>query len=306
MKEHKEELNQLQRELSHLEKTYKTGIITDHEYQSSKNAVMKKLNKLTIKLRHEEASKRVVDEILKEKMTSSLPASKIYEAKKSSKGTIKKEHSSKKFSRAVEQEKRKEIFSSVSNNDTSSFWNAIIYLLVLVLVLAVTFTTYRYYEAHAPLKVVTMYEFTDFQSENGRDVQKVLNQIKDEYSDQVKIVLKHYPLKELHSESVLAAEALECGAEQGEFRKFHNFLFNAQKELSSKLIKEFAQEQELNSEVFNDCLDQHKKIDKINADIEEAKKRGISAVPTFMIDNHLLVGNQKYEVFKYYLDQALD
>ncbi|MBI3033343.1 thioredoxin domain-containing protein [Candidatus Woesearchaeota archaeon] len=309
MKEHKEELSKLQRELSHLEKTYKTGIITDNEYQTSKNAVMKKLNKLMIKLRHEEASKRVVDEILKEKLSSTVATSKTHDSKKSIKGTAKKISSLGKSSRPVKQENKNEITSKTPkfpNEDNDAFWNGVVYILVLLLVLAATFTTYRYYEAHSQLKVVTIYEFTDFQSKNSRNVQKALSEIKDEYSDQVKIILKHYPLEEIHPDSVLAAEALECAAEQGEFRKFHNFLFNAQKELSSQLIKEFAQEQELNSEVFNDCLESHKKLDKVKADIEEGKQLGVTAVPTFIIDGHMLVGNQKYEVFKYYIDQALN
>ncbi len=287
MKEHKDELAQLQRELSHLEKTYKTGIITGDEFKASRNVVIKRINKVLAKVKNEKASQEMINEIISRK--SFLDAEKT-------RGKIKP-----KTKKVVKESSE----NSELNKEENGLWQAMIYILVLLLIIAISFTTYRYYQVYSPENVVTIYEYTDLQSENARGVQETLRKIKDEYGEQVKIVLKHFPLEDVHPNAWLMAEALECGADQGEFETFHNFLFNYQKQLSEEMITDFAVQRNLDIEAFNRCLNTHTKQEKIQADIVEGKQKGVSAVPTFFIEDQVLVGNQKYQVFKYYIDQKL-
>lgn len=294
MKEHKDELAQLQRELSHLEKTYKTGIITEDEFRSGRNVLIKKINRVIARVKNEKASQEVIKDIISKKPSL-----------ESEKTRVKLKNKNKKVREIVSSKQADYLNAQETNTDENRVWQGVIYVLVVLLIISISFTAYRYYQVYGQDKIVTIYEFSDFQSQNARDVQETLRHIKDEYGGQVKIVFKHFPLEDAHPDALHLAEALECGAEQGQFVQFHNFLFNYQKQMSEEMLQDFVSGRDIDIEVFNNCLSNHLTLEKIRSDINKGKEKGVTAVPTFFIEDQMLVGNQKYEVFKYYIDQAL-
>jgi protein-disulfide isomerase len=78
---------------------------------------------------------------------------------------------------------------------------------------------------------VTIVEFSDFQCPFCQRFHPSVQQIVNEYGDQVKWVYKHFPLDQIHPQARPAAEAAECVAEQKGnegFWEFTDTLFEIQ------------------------------------------------------------------------------
>ncbi len=83
---------------------------------------------------------------------------------------------------------------------------------------------------------VTIVEFSDFECPFCKQVQSTLKQIVRElWPDDVRLVFKHLPL-EGHRNSLPAARAAYCAAEQDRFWQFHDALF-ASKNLSPAVFR---------------------------------------------------------------------
>ena len=74
--------------------------------------------------------------------------------------------------------------------------------------------------------LVTIVEFSDFECPFCKQVQSVLKQIVESYGRTVRLVFKHLPL-EGHRNSLPAARAAYCAAEQDRFWQFHDAVFAA-------------------------------------------------------------------------------
>src|SRR2546423_1328548 len=95
--------------------------------------------------------------------------------------------------------------------------------------------------AKGPAKpVVTIVEFSDFECPYCNQVQSTLKQIMESYGSDVRLVFKHMPL-EGHRNSLPAARAAYCAAEQDRFWQFHDALF-ASPNLSAARLEEIAAE----------------------------------------------------------------
>lgn len=167
---------------------------------------------------------------------------------------------------------------------------------------------------------VTMIEFSDFQCPFcGRFFSQALPDIEKNYIDsgKVRLVYKHFPLENLHSNAMAAAIAAECANEQGKFWEYHNTLFENQTswaQLSAidtaKAFKQYASELGLDANSFNSCLDSGKYTDKVNKDQKDGSQYGVNGTPTFFIGNDKkgymeLDGDQPFSSFKKELDSEL-
>src|SRR3989338_5570869 len=76
-----------------------------------------------------------------------------------------------------------------------------------------------------PKGKVVIIEYSDFECPFcGRHV-PTINQILDQYGDDVKFIYRHFPLTSIHPNAQKAGEASECAAEQGKFWEYHDILF---------------------------------------------------------------------------------
>ncbi len=127
-------------------------------------------------------------------------------------------------------------------------------------------------------------------------------------SGKVNIVYKHSAF--LGQESVWAAQAAECAADQGKFWEYHDLLFDKQNgENVGTFTKEnliaYAKELGLDSAKFDPCLQNDETLQRVMSDTNEGRQVGVSGTPTFFINGKPLVGAQPAEVFKAQLDAAL-
>ena len=158
---------------------------------------------------------------------------------------------------------------------------------------------------------ITIVEFSDFQCPFcGRYQQAVHPQLLKQYVEtgQVNFVYKHSAF--LGQESVWAAQAAECAADQGKFWEYHDLLFSRQNGENQgafnkdKLIG-FAKEMGLDMAKFEPCLTNDETLARVQADTQEGQAAGVRGTPTFFINGQPLVGAQPIEAFQNVLAQQL-
>jgi protein-disulfide isomerase len=158
---------------------------------------------------------------------------------------------------------------------------------------------------------ITIVEFSDFQCPFcERAFQQVEPQLLKDYVDTGKatFVYKHFAF--LGQESIWAAEAAECAADQGKFWDYHDLLFNRQAGenqgafTKDKLIG-FAQELELNMAKFEPCLQTDETLARVQADAQEGRSAGVTGTPTFFINGQLLAGARPYTEFRALIERVL-
>ncbi|KAF6244591.1 thioredoxin domain-containing protein [Nitrosopumilus sp. b2] len=136
--------------------------------------------------------------------------------------------------------------------------------------------------------------------------QNTLDVINEDFikTGKIKLVFKDFPLN--GPDSLLAAEASYCAEDQGKYWQYHNELYkNWGGErtgwITRNSLDSFAITVNLDLDMFNKCLDEHKYQNKVNELYEFGREIGIDATPSFLVFNDEKIikirGNQPLEVF---------
>ncbi len=155
-----------------------------------------------------------------------------------------------------------------------------------------------------PNAPVTILEFSDFQCPYcGRFFAQVEPEINRRYveSGQVRVGYIHFAF--LGPESLWAAEASECAADQDAFWEYHDKLFSSQNgenkgAFSKDNLKGFAADLKLDTETFNQCLDSGKYTRYVQSQVDFGRQIGVQSTPTFLVNGIPVVGAQPFEVFQ--------
>lgn len=155
---------------------------------------------------------------------------------------------------------------------------------------------------------VTIIEFSDFQCPYcQRFYSETLPSILSNYVEtgKVKIVFRDFPLG-FHQYAQKASEAAECADDQGKFWEYHDRIFENQNLLSESNLKAWAQDLNLDTEEFNDCLDSGKYTEEVQEDMKDGSSYGVSGTPSFFINGIQLTGAQPYAAFEEIIEQELE
>jgi predicted DsbA family dithiol-disulfide isomerase len=150
---------------------------------------------------------------------------------------------------------------------------------------------------------VTIVEFSDFECPFCSEVQNTLKQVMQTYGKDVRIVFKHMPL-EGHRNSLPAARAAYCAAEQDRFWQFHDALFAA-RSLSPALFEEIASDLGLGVPKFRACLDSEQSRTAIVKDLETARLFRIESTPSFIVNGKLIKGALSFGDFQKIIEREL-
>lgn len=143
---------------------------------------------------------------------------------------------------------------------------------------------------------VTLVEFSDYQCPFCAQANPFVESILATYGDQVNFTYRHFPLVTIHSHAQLAAEAAEAAGAQGKFWEMHNLLFSNQADwegLADALptFQEYAQQLELNMDQFNQSLENHEFLPKIQQDLADGNTAGVNGTPAFFVDGERFSGS---------------
>jgi predicted DsbA family dithiol-disulfide isomerase len=151
--------------------------------------------------------------------------------------------------------------------------------------------------------LVTIVEFSDFECPYCSAVQATLKQVMENYGKDVRLVFKHLPL-EGHRNSLPAARAAYCAADQDRFWQFHDALF-ASRNLSPTLFEEIAADLGLGMEKFRTCLNSEQSRSAVVKDIESARLFRIESTPSFIVNGKLVKGAISFGDFQKIIEREL-
>jgi protein-disulfide isomerase len=158
---------------------------------------------------------------------------------------------------------------------------------------------------------VTIIEFADFQCPFcGKFAAETAAQIEQKYVKTGKVRFGYWHFAFLGQESIDAAEASECAADQDAFWKYHDLLFQRQNgenkgTFAKDNLKQFATELNLDAQAFNDCLDSGKYTQLVQQLTQTAQSIGVRSTPAFLVNGYAIIGAQPYSVFQQAIDQEL-
>ncbi|MFA5052132.1 MAG: thioredoxin domain-containing protein [Patescibacteria group bacterium] len=155
---------------------------------------------------------------------------------------------------------------------------------------------------------VVVSEFSDLSCPACAAAVPVIRQLADIYGDQIKIEFRSFPIGHQWSEKSL--EAGRCALAQGQFWEYAEVVFAKQADWETAsnavdLFKSYAKDVGLDPSQFDSCLDSGQTASAIQEDVKLGRDRGVSATPTFFINDQKIVGVQSIDQFKNTIDGEL-
>lgn len=162
---------------------------------------------------------------------------------------------------------------------------------------------------------ITMIEWGDYQCTFCyRFHQDTLDDIKRDYVETgaLRIIFQDFPLN--GPDSMLAAHASRCAADQEKFWQYHDTLYlNWGGErtgwITGQSLYGFALDANLDISEFNECMSSERYMQSTQEGYERAQQAGIGATPSFVIHDGSravkITGNQPLEVFVAVLEEFL-
>lgn len=171
-------------------------------------------------------------------------------------------------------------------------------------------TTADWVKGNAESKV-TIVEYSDLQCPACKARLPLIKKIMDEFGNHIRFTYRHFPLRQLHKNSQIAAQAAEAAGLQGKFWEMHDQLFANQEAWSvlegDKLETAFglyAAQIKLDIPRFNKDLNSNAVRDAVNADADSGEDANVTSTPTFFL-NGSKINPADYEDFRALVREAI-
>lgn len=157
---------------------------------------------------------------------------------------------------------------------------------------------------------VTLVEYLDFECEACGAYYPMVTQLKEEYKDDMRLVVRYFPLPG-HKNSRTAAQAVDAAGKQGKFWEMYSLLFTKQSEWSEKAVANQDQFEKYAVEAGVMDIEQWKidvKSEEVEKRVEDSYKEAVSlnlqGTPSFFLDGKRIENPKGYESFKLLIENA--
>lgn len=139
---------------------------------------------------------------------------------------------------------------------------------------------------------ITLIVFGDFQSEVSRQQASAINDalLTVGGKTSVRTVWRDLPNAAEHSQSVTAAIAGRCAAQQGKFVGMHDLLFTEAAAYDELELTRFARKIGASEDTFRTCLRDPANRFALDRDIEDATAHAVTQVPTLFVEDQAIQG----------------
>jgi protein-disulfide isomerase len=165
---------------------------------------------------------------------------------------------------------------------------------------------------------VILVEYSDYECPFCNRFHPTMQQVMEEYGDQVAWVYRHFPLTSIHPQAQISAQAAECVAQLGGEDAFWNYsdlLFEKASvdggtALTEDKLVSYAAQVGVTSSALQSCLDSNETAAAVNEDAAGGSAAGISGTPgTILVtadgDYELISGALPFEQVSAVIDQYL-
>lgn len=156
-------------------------------------------------------------------------------------------------------------------------------------------------KATAPVTVVM---FMDLQCPACSRTHPVLKRVIAEYGDKVRLVVRDFPLENIHENAFMAARAGYAANLQGKFIEYVEILYRNQNALDKASLIKYAADVGLNVKKFELDLSGENAAAEVRKDQADGRSYGIGGTPTIFV-NGIKVGRLSADAFRKAIDRAL-
>jgi NhaA family Na+:H+ antiporter len=142
---------------------------------------------------------------------------------------------------------------------------------------------------------VTLVEYGDFQCPYCGEAYPVVNELLEQFGDQLCFVFRHMPLPDLHPRAPFAAEAAEAAGAQGRFWEMHDRLFEHQHALTDDDLRAHAAAVGVEDAArFDAELRDHVYAARVAEDFQSGARSGVPSTPRFFVNGLIHLGSASY------------
>lgn len=159
---------------------------------------------------------------------------------------------------------------------------------------------------------VELVEYSDLQCPACLTREPLIKKLMDEFGTNIKFVYRHFPLRSIHKNGQMAAQAAEAAGMQGKFWEMHDILFENQSKWSPESsgdvkdsFADYAGQIGINVEQFKKDLESDAAEEGVNEDYNGGNDAGVNATPTFFL-NGKQINPGSYEDFRELIRQAIE
>lgn len=148
---------------------------------------------------------------------------------------------------------------------------------------------------------VTVVEFLDFQCPGCGDLEPTMQELRADLGDEVRFVVRNFPLIDIHPNAVDAAIAAEAAADQDEYAAMHDALFANQDEWTglddaTDYFRDLADELGLDLDAYDAAVADPATEERVMADRADALELGLQGTPSIIVDGQLVQLQQLSDV----------
>jgi protein-disulfide isomerase len=157
---------------------------------------------------------------------------------------------------------------------------------------------------------VTLVEYLDFECEACGAYYPLTTQLKEEYKDSMRFVVRYFPLPG-HKNSKPSAYAVEAAGKQGKFWEMYNILFINQKNwgegqvADQNIFEKYAVEIGLDIEQWKKDVASPEVAKRVEDSYKEAVSLGLQGTPSFFLNGKKITNPQGYDAFKKLIEAGL-
>lgn len=135
---------------------------------------------------------------------------------------------------------------------------------------------------------VTLVEFLDFECPGCAAYHPIIQQIRQEFTGQIKYVQRLMPLVEIHKHARASAIAAVCAQEQGKYFEMADALIANRTNLERSDLEHYADALRLDATRFKTCLDDPAMGSRVDAARKAGDAMGITQTPTLFLNDEEL------------------
>lgn len=144
---------------------------------------------------------------------------------------------------------------------------------------------------------ITLVEYSDFQCPACKNAAPQINALVDQFGDQFQLEYRHLPLRSIHPNAQIAAQAAEAAGMQGKFWEMHDLLFEKQSEWAhsfntERYFRNYAKEIGINADRLVHDMESDKVRDIVDAQFTEAQDLKLPGTPSFVFNGEIVDMNQ--------------
>lgn len=145
---------------------------------------------------------------------------------------------------------------------------------------------------HSPAILV---EYGDYECPHCGRAYRIIQRVQKHFGKRLGFVFRNFPLKEMHPNAEVAAEAAEFAAAQARFWEMHDGIFEHQETLSLPLLLELAETVGLSVNDLEGALTRGEYAPRVKSDFIGGARSGVNGTPTFFINGHRHDGPFEFE-----------